>query len=357
MGRDRPHLASDQLQLALAVRVDDWASPRSSIRARSISARAGIEAGPLAAWDFVDPTAAAGTQEQIVIKPRTRRSDTTKNLPRKSEEGLGCSSTPIQQETSHSTRSGKRTSAGRWVQCTPTGRRPAIKAVIDGEEPMPSRGYPGEPIRRKRAAASWSTYRRTRSGVMTAWNQAVNEANPRLNRFLLFKMTGFQGPAGIRAASGPIPDTQLPPRAGSYLDSRRCRTTWSGTPLARGIHARHRSEDSTTRNVPRTRGDTRRSSAADGRGLLQRGARKSAHARGCDRSGWRTGRWTSYCTPPRGEDTCGDNGGGDLVVAPPSHASPGSGRERCGDGDSQGPGVELVNERLRETRAKTGSLR
>ena len=81
---------------------------------------------------------------------------------------------------------------GKWVQCTPTRRRPAIKAVIDGEEPMPSRGYPGEPIRRKRAAASWSTYRRTRSGVMTAWNQAVNEANPRLNRFLLFKMTGFK---------------------------------------------------------------------------------------------------------------------------------------------------------------------
>ena len=81
---------------------------------------------------------------------------------------------------------------GKWVQCTPTGRRPAIKAVIDGEEPMPSRGYPGEPIRRKRAAASWSTYRRTRSGVMTAWNQAANEANPRLNRFLLFKMTGFK---------------------------------------------------------------------------------------------------------------------------------------------------------------------
>ena len=43
---------------------------------------------------------------------------------------------------------------GKWVQCTPTARRPPIRTVIDKEEPMPSRGYPGEPIRRKRPTAS-----------------------------------------------------------------------------------------------------------------------------------------------------------------------------------------------------------
>ena len=131
---------------------------------------------------------------------------------------------------------------GKWVQCTPTGRRPAIKAVIDGEEPMPSRGYPGEPIRRKRAAASWSTYRRTRSGVMTAWNQAVNEANPRLNRFHPVQDDRVQGPAGIRAASGPIPDTSFPrARGATWIAGAADDVEWDA-PRA-GIHARHRSED------------------------------------------------------------------------------------------------------------------
>ena len=161
----------------------------------------------------MDPTAAAGTREQIVIKPRTRRSDTTKNLlANHKRPGMQFDPDPTRDIALNEKREAN--IGGKWVQCTPTGRRPAIKAVIDGEEPMPSRGYPGEPIRRKRAAASWSTYRRTRSGVMTAWNQAVNEANPR--------------PPDWQSAPGTSPVSAADPSA----RPSPCRPSATGTPAS-----------------------------------------------------------------------------------------------------------------------------
>lgn len=54
-------------------------------------------------------------------------------------------------------------------------------------------------------------------------------------------------------------------------------------------------------------------------------------------------RGTSYWTPPWGETPRGHDGGSDAVVPPPTHANPRSGQERRGDGDSQGPSVNLVN--------------
>ena len=84
---------------------------------------------------------------------------------------------------------------GKWVPCTPTRRRPAIMSVINEEEPMPLRGYGGERLHPRRTTGSWSTYTRTRSGMVAAWFHAINEANPQLDRLLLFMMTGLYVPA------------------------------------------------------------------------------------------------------------------------------------------------------------------
>jgi len=65
---------------------------------------------------------------------------------------------------------------GRWVPVAPDRIRPAIKSVINHDEPIPGR-FRGERIRRRNAGRRMSTYRLVRSGVFAAWCRRAREMN------------------------------------------------------------------------------------------------------------------------------------------------------------------------------------
>ena len=99
---------------------------------------------------------------------------------------------------------------GKPVPCTPVTRRAAIRGLINEEDPSPLRGYSGKRLHPRRRSGNWSSYTWIRSGIRTAWYRAIDEANPGLDRGLLFMMTGLYVPEQPGASRGPQGGERLP---------------------------------------------------------------------------------------------------------------------------------------------------
>ena len=65
---------------------------------------------------------------------------------------------------------------GRWVPVAPDRIRPAIKSVLNFDEPIPGRSR-GERVRRTNAGRRMSTYTLVRSGVFAAYCRRTREMN------------------------------------------------------------------------------------------------------------------------------------------------------------------------------------
>ena len=204
------------------------------------SAHAGIEAGRCGGTSWTQPLPRA-RGKQIVIKPRTRRSDTTKNLLANHKRAWDA--VRPRSNKRHRTQREAGSEHRREVGAMHPDRSAASdqgrdrRGRTDAKPRVPGRANPtktgGGKLVDLQAYAQRCDDRVEPSG---------KRSQPEAEQVPPVQDDRVQGPAGIRAASGPIPDTSFPrARGATWIAGAADDVEWDA-PRA-GIHARHRSED------------------------------------------------------------------------------------------------------------------